>query len=97
MKKPENQDLSPEEIEKRKQEMLSFYKESVPYLEAQLSYETLLVQLDEVRVRRIKAQHEMAYLSMTPEQEAELRRQAEEMEQNLHDKNPVKERKLKTK
>lgn len=100
------QQMSPEELDKKKQEMLDFYKTSTPYLEAQLKYENLLAELDEVRLRRLKAQHEFAYLSMTPEQEAEMRKQAEKvMAEEELEVNPkaqkttkasTKERKLKT-
>ena len=35
-------DLTPEQLTERKEQMLSFYTESLPYLEAQLKYESLL-------------------------------------------------------
>jgi hypothetical protein len=95
MENPENQQMSPEELLKKKAEMLAFYKESSKYLQAQLQYEKLLAELDEVRVKRIKLQHEFAYLSMTPEQEEELRQQMEKAEENTQHKSS-KERKLKT-
>lgn len=99
MENSENQQMSAEEIAKKKKEMLQFYQESSKYLEAQLKYENLLASLDEVRLRRLKMQHEFAYLSMTPEQEEELRAQMEQAEEKANKsstKSSTKERKLKT-
>jgi len=60
MENPEN--LSPEELAQRKEEMLKFYTESMPYLEAQLNYETKLSEIDEMRLKRTQIQ--MAYAQM---------------------------------
>ncbi len=60
MENPEN--LSPEELAERKEEMLKFYTESMPYLEAQLNYETKLSEIDEMRLKRTQIQ--MAYAQM---------------------------------
>ena len=51
MENPEN--LSPEELSQRKEEMLTFYKESMPYLDAQLNYETKLAEIDEMRFKNL--------------------------------------------
>ena len=40
------ENLSPEELAAKKEEMLEFYKESMPYLEAQLAYEKMLSDID---------------------------------------------------
>ena len=50
MENPEN--LSAEELNERKEEMRTFYDESVPYLESQLKYETLLTEVEEARFKR---------------------------------------------
>jgi len=57
-----NQDLSPEELEARRDEMKQFYENSVPYLEAQAKYEKLLTDVEESRYRRATMQ--MQYASM---------------------------------
>jgi hypothetical protein len=59
-------DLTPEELEARKEEMLQFYTESLPYLEAQFKYEDMLMKLDEVRFKRanIQIQHAMMIQQM---------------------------------
>ena len=56
-------DLTPEQLTERKEQMLNFYKESIPYLEAQLNYETLLTSIDEVRFKRTNIQMQYAMLA----------------------------------
>ncbi len=50
MENPEN--LSAEELDARKEEMKTFYDESIPYLESQLKYEKLLTDVEEARFKR---------------------------------------------
>ena len=52
MENQQEQHMTAEQLAERKQEMLTFYKESVPYLEAQLKYEQLLLEIDEARFKR---------------------------------------------
>ena len=59
----QEQELTPEQLTERKEQMLSFYKESIPYLEAQLNYETLLTSIDEVRYKRTNIQMQYAMLA----------------------------------
>ena len=68
MENPEN--LSPEELAERKEEMLKFYTESMPYLEAQLNYETKLSEIDEMRFKRTQIQMQYAMM-MNPQEEEE--------------------------
>jgi hypothetical protein len=56
-------DLTPEQLTERKEQMLNFYKESIPYLEAQLNYENLLTSIDEVRFKRTNIQMQYAMLA----------------------------------
>tara|TARA_R100001480_G_scaffold104709_1_gene107338 strand:+ start:213 stop:476 length:264 start_codon:yes stop_codon:yes gene_type:complete len=67
MENPEN--LSPEELKQKKEDMLTFYTESMPYLEAQLKYESMLSEIDETRLKR--AQIQMAYAQMMAPPEPE--------------------------
>ena len=67
MENPEN--LSPEELAQRKEEMLKFYTESMPYLEAQLNYETKLSEIDEMRLKRTQIQMAYAQMMNPPEEE----------------------------
>ena len=54
--------LTAEQLAERKEEMLKFYTESLPYLEAQHKYEKLLADIDHERFRR--AQYSMQYAMM---------------------------------
>ncbi len=67
MENPEH--LSPEELTAKKEEMLQFYKESMPYLEAQLDYETKLSEIDEMRLKRTHIQMQYAQIMSPPEEE----------------------------
>lgn len=68
MENPEN--LSPEELAERKEEMLRFYTESMPYLEAQLAYETKLSEIDEMRFKRTQIQMQYAMMMNPPEEDS---------------------------
>ena len=67
MENPEN--LSPEELTAKKEEMLQFYKESMPYLEAQFEYEKMLSEIDEMRLKRTQIQMAYAQMMAPPEEE----------------------------
>ncbi len=67
MENPEN--LSPEELAEKKEEMLRFYTESMPYLKAQLSYEQALLEIDELRFKRSQIQMQFAMMMNPPEEE----------------------------
>ena len=62
------ENLSPEELTAKKEEMLEFYKESMPYLEAQLAYEKMLSDIDEVRFKRTQIQMQYAMMMAPPEE-----------------------------
>ena len=64
-----NENLSPEELATKKEEMLQFYTESMPYLEAQLKYEEMLSKIDEMRFKRTQIQMQYAMMMNPPEQE----------------------------
>ena len=59
----QEQELTPEQLTERKEQMLNFYKDSIPYLEAQLNYENLLTSIDEVRFKRTNIQIQYAMLA----------------------------------
>jgi len=68
MENPNQQEnLSPEELALKKEEMLQFYEESMPYLEAQLNYEKLLSDIDEMRFKRTQIQMQYAMMMAPPE------------------------------
>lgn len=91
MENPEN--LSPEELTAKKEEMLQFYKESMPYLEAQFEYEKMLSEIDEMRLKRTQIQMAYAQMMAPPEEDPE-----EDTMREPEDEMPKasKKRKLKT-
>jgi hypothetical protein len=76
----QDMNLTPEELAVRKEEMLKFYTDSLPYLEAQFKYEELLMKLDEVRFKRTSIQVQYAMMMQGPESEEEGE---EELPENL--------------
>lgn len=74
MENQQNRELTAEEMAAQKEQMLQFYTESLPYLEAQLKYEDILMKIDEVRFKRTNIQ--MQYAMM-----AQAQREAEDEEE----------------
>ena len=87
------ENLSPEELASKKEEMLKFYKDSMPYLQAQFDYEELLSQIDEMRLKRTQIQMAYAQMMAPPEEEENPSMEAVMPEP----KEAGKKRKLKTK
>jgi hypothetical protein len=67
----EEMELTPEELAARKKEMLDFYVDSLPYLEAQLNYERKLFEIDEMRFKRTSLQVQLAMMMQGPREEEE--------------------------
>lgn len=67
----QQENLTEEELTSRKEEMLKFYQESMPYLEAQFEYEKLLSNIEEQRFRRANYQMQFAMMMQGPEMEEE--------------------------
>jgi len=68
------------EIQEKKAEMISFFKEQVEILTAQKEYETVLTELDELRARRALANMRVTQImapppspESTPEEESKAR------------------------
>ena len=64
-------EMSAEKLEEQKEIMLEFYKNSMPYLNAQLEYEKLLLQIDETRFKRSSIQYQFAMMMNPQSQEEE--------------------------
>lgn len=56
----EMEQLTPEELAARKQEMKSFFDESIPYLKSQLEYEIMLSQISEHKFKRFQWDTQLA-------------------------------------
>ena len=63
------QELTAEQLAEQKENMLRFYTESLPYLNAQLVYEELLVKIDEARFKRSSIQYQFAMMMNPPQEE----------------------------
>jgi|TARA_R110000822_G_scaffold207328_1_gene343469 hypothetical protein len=64
------QELTAEQLSEQKENMLKFYTESLPYLNAQLAYEELLVKIDEARFKRSNIAYQFAMMMTPPQDEA---------------------------
>jgi hypothetical protein len=64
----EQEQLTPEQLEARREEMQSFYEKSVPYLEAQSKYERLLTEVEEARYKRASMQLQYATMMAAAQQ-----------------------------
>jgi hypothetical protein len=65
-----NPEISQEEYEARKTEMLQYYKKEMEFLNVQKEYETLISDIDEQRLRRALVQQKLASIyAPTPEEE----------------------------
>jgi hypothetical protein len=86
--------LSAEQLAERKEELLKFYTDSMPYINAQFEYEKKLMELDEVRFKRTQIQIQMAMM-MNPEMSQEIEEETEREDLIQHEVSTPKERKLK--
>ena len=62
-------EMTPEQLAEQKEKMLEFYRESMPYLRAQLDYEKMLLEIDETRFKRSSIQYQFAMMVNGPQQE----------------------------
>ena len=74
-------EMTPEQLAEQKEKMLEFYKESMPYLRAQLDYEKMLLEIDETRFKRSSIQYQFAMM-MNPQQQEEDNDEEESSEPN---------------
>ena len=64
--------LTPEELEARREEMKEFYEKSLPYLESQSKYEKLLTEIEEARYKRATMQMQYAGMMAAAQGEMEM-------------------------
>jgi hypothetical protein len=79
MENQQERELTAEELAAQKEQMLQFYTESLPYLEAQLKYEQTLLAIDEARFKRTNIQ--MQYAMMAQAQQENMFKEEEETEE----------------
>jgi hypothetical protein len=58
----ENQQLSPEELEAKRQELIDFYSNQIPILKMRKEYEELQTEIQELQTRKVYAQVKMAQM-----------------------------------
>ena len=93
----EKREMTEQELQEKKDEMLKFYTESMPYLEAQFEYEKLLMKIDKVRFQRTSIQVQYAMM-MNPGEEMPEDFNPEEMTPPpAEEPTPAKKRTLKKK
>ena len=79
MENQQEREFTAEELAAQKEQMLLFYTESLPYLEAQLKYEEILYKIDETRFKRTNIQMQYAMMAQAQkEQELEPEDELEE-------------------
>jgi threonyl-tRNA synthetase len=54
------ENLSPEQLAARKEEMKKFFEDALPYLKAQAEYEKLLAEISENKLKRLQYDHQYA-------------------------------------
>lgn len=63
-----DEQLTPEQLEARRQEMKEFYEKSLPFLESQSKYEKLLTDIEESRYKRATMQIQYATMVAATQQ-----------------------------
>ena len=63
------EELSPEDIKKRREEITAFYKENIKHLKVQKEYEELLRDVEKARAERVQAQVFLAQAYAAGEEE----------------------------
>lgn len=64
-------ELTPEQIELRKKELLNYYKNQISILTPQLEFETLMANIEEQRFKRASIMMRHAQMMAGPEEEEE--------------------------
>lgn len=82
MENPQEQELTTEQLQERKEQMLKFYTESLPYLKAQHEYEKLLADIDGERLRRAQYNMQFAMLMQQGEEQPKQEKDVESTDEN---------------
>lgn len=87
-------EMTAEQLEEQKEKMLEFYKSSMPYLNAQLEYEKMLLQIDETRFKRSSIQYQFAMM-MNPQNQEENEESGSDFDIDKSNTSDQSKRKLK--
>ena len=61
--------LTPEQMEKRRKDLINYYKNQTAVLEAQLKYESIMADIEEQRVKRMTMIMRQAQMAAPPQEE----------------------------
>jgi hypothetical protein len=90
----DSQQLTEEQVQKIRQEAVAFYDEEIPFLEKQASYERLIADIEESRLKRLKAIIQYAQINSAmhdaEQQSAKENLTKEETKGNLEEERPVR-------
>jgi len=78
----QQENITPEELVRRREELTAHYKETVPFLKKQLEYEELLTKIEEARANRFMIQVRVAQ-HMAPDPEEESLPESQNKSRNL--------------
>jgi hypothetical protein len=87
------ENLTPEQLEQRRTNLVKYYEKQVYVLKAQLAYETMLADIEEQRVKRMTMIMRQAQMAAPQQEEEEEEEPTPVPEPNAEE--PAKERKLK--
>jgi len=88
MENQQDKEFTAEELAAQKEQMLQFYTESLPYLEAQAKYEEALLKIEEARFKRTNIQMQYALMS----QQMEGQEEEDDNEEELPTERKLKKR-----
>lgn len=89
--------FTPEQLEKRRKDLVNYYKNQTTVLEAQLKYESVMADIEEARVKRMTMIMRQAQMTAPqPEEEEEEEKEKAPETSNEAATEAPKERKLKT-
>jgi len=85
----ENQQLSEEEIQEKKEVIKAFYEEEIPFLKLRAEYEELVTRIETARFDRTVQQVQMAQMmAPPPEMQEQMQEQMRKQEETQTQKNP---------
>lgn len=93
MENQQEKEFTAEDLAAQKEQMLQFYTESLPYLEAQGKYEEALLKIEEARFKRTSIQMQYAMMAQA-QQESEAEGSDDDLDTEPADPQQPSKRKL---
>lgn len=88
--------LTPEQLKKRRDDLINYYKNQTLVLEAQFKYESVMADIEEQRVKRMTMIMRQAQMAAPQQEEEEEEEPSNETSTPEPEATQPKERKLKT-